>query len=275
MRKKSRFEDHMLMEVTRVGEDGITMHGNLYKDFNNVYGIAHGGYLYTVAHMAAEVCGELYLGGSWQVRSAECLFLHPLRNFPSVIHAVWISKDPAYPMVRAEVHDSKGALCFELNAALAPAWPAPAAAVQQIPKITTENMLPKTPDGEIKVPSLTSTFAKWLNIYVTHKDKERIVYSADLCEHNCDDYGFALPGAMFTAADCAAGGCLYYIDGKRPITVSANMHYLDRTVIGPVHAVPHAVRKGNFLNFYDVDLIDGAGKKVAVGQFIIRDMDKK
>ena len=53
------------------------------------------------------------------------------------------------------------------------------------------------------------------------------------------------------------------------------MHYLDRTVIGPVHAVPHAVRKGNFLNFYDVDLIDGAGKKVAVGQFIIRDMDKR
>ena len=133
------------MEVTHVGEDGITMHGNLYEDFNNVYGIAHGGYLYTVAHMAAEVCGELCLGGSWQVRSAECLFLHPLRNFPSVIHGVWISKDPAYPMVRAEVHDSKGALCFELNAALAPAWPAPAAAVRQIPKITTENMLPICP----------------------------------------------------------------------------------------------------------------------------------
>ena len=38
---------------------------------------------------------------------------------------------------------------------------------------------------------------------------------------------------------------------------------------------PMRCERGNFLNFYDVDLIDGAGKKVAVGQFIIRDMDKK
>ena len=35
VRKQTSFERNMLMEVTRVGEDGITMHGNLYKDFNN------------------------------------------------------------------------------------------------------------------------------------------------------------------------------------------------------------------------------------------------
>jgi acyl-coenzyme A thioesterase PaaI-like protein len=127
MRKQSRFERNMLMEVTEVRDDGITMHGNLYKDFNNVYGIAHGGYLYTVSHMAAEVCGELCLGGKWEVRSAECLFLQPLRIYPSVIRAVWVNKDPAYPMVRVEVHDSKGALCFELNATLSPAPSAPKA----------------------------------------------------------------------------------------------------------------------------------------------------
>lgn len=275
MRKKSRFEDHMLMEVTRVGEDGITMHGNLYKDFNNVYGIAHGGYLYTVAHMAAEVCGEICLGGKWEVRSAECLFLHPLRIYPSVIDTVWISKDPQYPMVRSEVRDSKGALCFELNAVLAPAAPMTLAETEQTPKIFSETLPPKMPDGQFHLPCLSTTFARLMNIYITAKDEKSIVYSADLCDRNCDEYGFALPAAMFTAADCAAGGCLYYIDGKRPITVSATMHYLERTVIGPVHAVPHAVRKGKFLNFYDVDLIDGAGKKVAVGQFIIRDMDKK
>ena len=275
VRKQSRFERNMLMEVTEVRNDGITMHGNLYKDFNNVYGIAHGGYLYTVAHMAAEICGELCLGGKWEVRSAECLFLHPLRIYPSVIDTVWVNKDPDYPMVRAEVRDSKGALCFELNAALTPARSAPETAVEQIPKIHTDNVPPKTPDGELKLPCLSSTFSKWLNIYTTAKEGESVVYSADLCERNCDEYGYTLPAAMFTAADCAAGGCLYYIDYKRPITVSANMHYFNRTAAGPVHAVPRPVRKGRFLNFYDVDIVDGAGKQVAAGQFIIRDMDKK
>lgn len=147
--------------------------------------------------------------------------------------------------------------------------------MEQIPKISTDNLPPKTPDGELKLPCLSSTFSRWLNIYTTAKEGERVVYSVDLCNRNCDEYGYVLPAAMFTAADCAAGGCLYYIDHKRPITVSATMHYLDRTAVGPVHAVPRPVRKGRFLNFYDVDLLDGAGKKVAVGQFIIRDMDKK
>ena len=264
----------MLMEVTRVGEDGITMHGNLYKDFNNVYGIAHGGYLYTVAHIAAKVCGELCLGGKWEVRSAECLFLHPLRIYPSVIDTVWVNKDSDYPMLRSEVRDSKGALCFELNAILAPARSNPEAVVQT-PKIHTDTLPPKSPDGEFQLPCVSTTFARLMNIYVTSKDEKSIVYSADLCENNCDDDGYVHPAAMFTAADCAAGGCLFYINGKRPITVSANMHYLQPTAVGPVHAVPRLVRNGNFLNFYDVEMVDGTGKTVAVGQFIIRDMDKK
>ena len=265
----------MLMEVTRVGADGITMHGNLYKDFNNVYGISHGGYLYTVAHIAAQVCGELCLGGKWDVRSAEALFLHPLRLYPSVIDAVWVNKDPDYPMLRAEVRDSSGALCFELNGVLTPAPADPEEAVIHTPKIITEQMPPKTPDGELKLPCLSSTFSRWLNIYTTAKEGEKITYSADLCEHNCDEFGYVLPAAMFTAADCAAGGCLYYIDHKRPMTVSATMHYFDSSAQGPVHAVARPVRKGKFLNFYDVDVIDEAGKKLAVGQFIIRDLDKK
>ncbi len=275
MRKPSRFERNMLMEVTRVGEDGITMHGNLYKDFNNVYGIAHGGYLYTVAHLAAEAAGELCLGGRWEVRSAECQFLHPLRIYPSVTDAVWLSKDPAYPMVRAEVRDSKGALCFEMTAELTPAEKEPETVIYHTPKIITNNPPPKSPHEEMQLPFLSSTFARRMNIYTTAKKGESVVYSVDLCERNCDDYGYVHPAAMFTAADCAAGGCLFYVDYKRPITVSANMHYLQRTAEGPVHAVPRPVRKGKFLNFYDVDMVDEAGKKVAVGQFIIRDMDKK
>ena len=275
MRNPSRFERNMLMEVTRVGDDGITMHGNLYEEFNNVYGIAHGGYLYTVAHLAAVAAGELCLGGSWEVRSAEALFLHPLRIFPSVIDAIWVNKDLDAPMLRAEVRDNQGALCFELNAVLKPAASVPESIVEHTPKIITENRPPKTPDGELKLPCMSSTFSKWLNIYTTAKEGEKMTYSVDLCERNCDEYGYVHPAAMFTAADCAAGGCLYYIDYKRPITVSATMHYFDRTAAGPVHTVARPVRKGKFLNFYDVDLIDGTGKLVGVGQFIIRDLDKK
>jgi uncharacterized protein (TIGR00369 family) len=188
---------------------------------------------------------------------------------------MWINKNAEYPMLRAEVRDSKGALCFELNAVLRPAMPKPDCVVEHIPTIITDRRLPKDPNEEPQFPCLSSTYSRWLDIYSTSKTDEVIVYTADLTDRNCDDFGYLHPAVMFTAADCSAGGCLFYIDKKRPITVSANIHYLDRTCVGPVHAVPRPVRKGKVINFFDVDLVDGAGKTVAVSQFIIRDMDQR
>jgi len=265
----------MRLTVSDVREDGITVQGQQEPEFNNVYGIAHGGYSYTVAHIACQMTGDLCLGGTWDVANAECLYLHPLRLYPSVITTRWIRKIESDPVLRAEVRDRQGALCFEMNVVLKPAGTAPERKVEHTPTIFTEKSLPQNPYDEMQLPCLSSTFSRWLNIYTTAREEDSLIYTVDLIEKNCDDYGYVHPAAMFTAADCAAGGCLFYIDKKSPLTVSANIHYFEKTCCGPVDAVPRPVRKGRILNFYDVDLVDGNGTRVAVAQFIVRDRDHK
>lgn len=275
MGRNERFEKNLLVETARVGENGITLIGNLYEEFNNVYGIAHGGYLYTIAHIAAQRTGSIFLGGEWEVADAQCLYLHPLRLYPARVDTVWLHRDPRQPTLRAEVRDSKGALCFTLNAALKPGSPVPDRVVEHTPTIITDRRLPKDPNEEPEFPCLSSTFSKWLDIFSTSKTDTTITYTADLSARNCDDYGYLHPAVMFTAADCSAGGCLFYIDKKRPITVSATIHYFDHTCAGPVHAVPIPVRKGRVLNFFHVELVDAEGTLAAAAQFVIRDMDQK
>lgn len=275
MRNWNRFEKNLLLEVAEVRDSGITVKGNLYEEFNNVYGIAHGGYLYTISHVAAQLTGELCIGGKWDVRSAQCLYLHPLRLYPACVDTTWLHKDPTQPTLRAQVRDGKGNLCFEMTVSLKPALPDPDEVVAHTPTIITDRRLPKDPNVEPEFPCLSSTFSKWLDIYSTSKTDTSITYSADLTHRNCDDFGYLHPAVMFTAADCAAGGCLFYIDKRQPITVSATIHYFGRTCKGPVHAVPTPIRKGRVLNFYNVDLVDGAGQTVATSQFVIQDMNHK
>lgn len=273
MRKQNRFEQKMLLEVLDVRENGITVQGNSYEEFNNIYGIAHGGYLYTIAHIASQMTGDLCLGGKWDVRNAECVYLHPLRLYPARVDTIWINREEAYPLLRAEVRDNKGVLCFELNASLMVAEAESDEVVSHVPTIYTDRRLPKDPNEKPQFPCLSSTFSRWIDIYSTSMTDEIIVYSADLTDRNCVESGYLHPAVMFTAADCAAGGCLFYIDKKRPITVSANIHYLKRAFSGPVHAVSRPVRKGKILNFFDVDLVDENGTCYATSQFVIQHLD--
>ena len=273
MREQNRFEKKMLLDVLEVRENGITVQGNPYEEFDNIYGIAHGGYLYTVAHISAQMTGDLCLGGKWDVRNAECIYLHPLRLYPSRIDTVWLNKEEKYPLLRAEVRDRNGTLCFELNCTLMVAEKEPDEIISHTPTIFTDRRLPKDPNEKPQFPCLSSTFSKWLDIYSTSMTDEIIVYSADLTDRNCVESGYLHPAVMFTAADSSAGGCLFFIEKKRPITVSANIHYLKRTFCGPVHAVSRPVRKGRILNFFDVDLIDGNGVCVATSQFVIQHLD--
>ena len=275
MREQNRFEKKMLLDVLEVRDNGITVQGNSYDEFNNIYGIAHGGYLYTVAHISAQMTGNLCLDGKWDVRNAECIYLNPLRQYPVRIDTVWVNKDERYPLLRVEVRDHSGMLCFELNCTLMVAEEEPREWISHTPTIITDRRLPKDPYEKPQFPCLSSTFSKWLDIYSTSMTDEIIVYSADLTDRNCVESGYLHPAVMFTAADCAAGGCLFFIEKKRPITVSANIHYLKRTFCGPVHAVSRPVRKGRILNFFDVDLIDGNGVCVATSQFVIQHLDHK
>ena len=99
------------------------------------------------------------------------------------------------------------------------------------------------------------------------------MYALDLNQNNCDTKGYAHPAAMFTVADSAVGGSLVRIEKKKPVTVSASIHYLAKAEAGLVEARPRLTRGGRALYFYDVDLVDGNGTTAAVAQFVVQSLE--
>lgn len=252
------------IEVVNVGKDGITVCGNMRQEFYNIYGIAHGGYLYTLGHMAAQLSGQICLGGDWEVSEASCQYLNPLRVAPARAETELVGMTGTAPVYRVQVFDAQDKLCFEEMATLHPAEPATEVFVQE-PKLSC--LAPKA--GE------RVTFAKFLHVYETAREETRVVYTADLCGENCDASGVLHSSAMFTAADAATSGSLFHVQGKDPITVSASIYYFQNAVVGPVSAVPKLIRSGRVLHYYDVDIMDGVGTVVASAQFIIQDLGHK
>jgi len=268
------FMERINVEVLEIKRNGIVLQGNVQKDFYNVYGIAHGGYLYTLGHVAAQLTGELCMGGGWEVADASCQYLHPLRIFPAKAETMWVGGGEDAPCLRIEVRDGSGKLCFEQNVVLREDT-APSVDVVHTPTIFTDRPLPNDCYEQPQFPCITSTFSKYLNIYSTGFRDTGLVYTVDLTADNCDGRGYAHPGAIFTAADAAAGGSLYYVQKKRPITVSASIHYFDKTTCGPVHTIPRLVRGGRSLYYYDLDIVDGRDRLVAIGQFIIQNISDR
>ena len=256
------FEERIQTELVEVHESGLTIRGVMKPEFFNVYGIAHGGYLYTLAHIAAEQAGALCLGGSWEVSDVSCQYLHPLRAVPGTAVAERVDRCGDMPVFRVKILDARGAYCYEQMTVLKRMEDA-APIVPPAPQY--EHLFPKA--GE------RVTYAQYLRIYRTETEQERVIYTVDHCDQNADRFGAAHPGAMFTAADAATSGCMFFINGKNPITVSANMHYICHPTAGPVRAVPTLLRAGRILHDYNVDMIDSEGNVVACGQFIVRNLD--
>ena len=263
------FVGRLNLSLLEIEKNGIVLLGNERPELYNVYGIAHGGYLYTLGHIAAQLTGELCLGGNWQVSNATCQYLNPMRHFPVRAETQCVGADEDSPYLQVRIYDSRDLLCFTQSIVLKDCA-APDRRVTHTPTIHDALPLPRSCFEELRFPCLSSTFAKFMNIYSIGRKESGIIYAVDLSEVNCDDYGFVHPGALFTAADAASGGSMFYIHKMRPITVSATIHYFRQTAAGPVSVVPRLVRGGRSLFYYDVDIIDDEGSPVAAAHFIMQ-----
>ena len=73
--------------------------------------------------------------------------------------------------------------------------------------------------------------------------------------------------------DNCAAACVAMMQKKRPVTVSAAVHYLSPAVKGPITATGSLLRAGNKLAYYDIIVRDGTGRKCAKTQFIMNCTD--
>lgn len=261
------------IEVSEVTEKGIVTLANHREEACNHYGMAHGGYLHTLAHISMILDGEIRLGGAWEVADAFCEYLRALRAFPVKTVTTQIGNDPTAPVYLAEVFDAKGALCYTQTSALRRAAEVKGEPVVHTPLITSASPMPKDLDVEPPFPCYSTSYSKWLNCYSIRKQGTGLVYALDLCEANCDEMGNVFPAAVFTLGDSAVGGSLVRIERKNPLTVCASMRFLKHSSTSLVAAIPRLVRGGKKLFYYDVDIVDGAGEVLAVGQFVIQSLE--
>lgn len=259
------------LQVTAMENGEVTVEAAVQENFFNRYGMAHGGYLYTFGHLAAQLSAMTLLGGEWEVRDASCMYLMPLRSQKAKAKCLLRDADPIAPAVAVAVYDDRDRLCFDLNVTLRTAT-VPQVTVTQTPTILSAEPMPKDPDVVPPFPCLGTTFTRYYNIYSVEIRSDCLVYAADLCETNCDAYGRVHPCVLFTAADSAAGGSMVRIERKQPLTVTASIHYMGHTTQGLVSAVCKPVRRAKAMTYYNVDLIDGAGQCVAFAQFAMQNL---
>ena len=67
-------------EVLEVRENGLLTRAASKKEFCNAYGFAHGGFTYTVGHLAAVASAELCLNRKAVVTDASCEYLTSLNG---------------------------------------------------------------------------------------------------------------------------------------------------------------------------------------------------
>jgi len=269
---KNLLARRLVLEVVEIKENEIVTAADYKPEFCNPYGMAHGGFLHTLAHLTSLIAGEICVGGIWEAADVSCQYLRSLRQFPVKTLVRRIGFDDCAPVFAAEVCDAKGAVCYTQTMSLRRPEPV-GDPVCHTPKITNPSPMPKDPDAEPPFPCYTTAFSRMLNCYSIRRQGTGLVYALDLNDVNCDEYGMVYPPAVFTLADSAVGGSLVRIEKKNPITVSASMRFLRRSAAGLVEAIPRLTRGGRSLYYYDVDVVDGNGQCVAFAQFVIQKLE--
>jgi len=270
---KNLLAQRLGLKVGEVNQDGIVTYAESQNDVCNPYGMAHGGYLHTLAHLTSLIAGEINFGGRWEAADASCQYLRSLRQFPVKTVATQIGADRNAPVYLAEVYDAKGVLCYTQTSSLRPAAVAEGEPVCHTPIITSASPMPKDLNAEPPFPCLTTSYSRLMNCYSIRKQGTGLVYALDLNEINCDETGAVYPATVFTLADSAVGGSMVRIERKSPLTVSASIRFLKRSTESLVSAIPRLIRGGRKLFYYDVDVVDGAGEHIAFAQFVVQSLD--
>lgn len=239
--------------------------------FLNPYGFAHGGFLYTIGHIAARNMALVCLGRHMQVVQSTCQYLDRVTCAPITAEAKLLSIYDAAVVCEAQVKDGKGNVCFLQTLIL-----------QDTTNDNVELLYPKAYEGDkqskymgtgLFAGNQRKSFDDVCHIGNPFADKKGIHVSTDLYNDICSDRGYVHQGVLFTMCDNCAAACVAMMQKKRPVTVSAAVHYLSPAVKGPITATGSLLRAGNKLAYYDIIVRDGTGRKCAKTQFIMNCTD--
>ena len=239
--------------------------------FLNPYGFAHGGFLYTIGHIAARNMALVCLNRHMQVVQSTCQYLDRVTCAPITAEAKLLSIYDAAVVCEAQVKDGKGNVCFLQTLIL-----------QDTTNDNVELLYPKQYEGEKQSKYMGTglfkgnqrkSFDDVCHIGSPFADKNGIHVSTDLYNDICSDRGYVHQGVLFTMCDNCAAACVAMMQKKRPVTVSAAIHYLAPAIKGPITATGTLLRAGNKLAYYDIIVRDGTGRKCAKTQFIMNCTD--
>ena len=239
--------------------------------FLNPYGFAHGGFLYTMGHIAARNMALICLSRHMQVVQSTCQYIDRVTTTPITAEAKLLSVYLEAVVCETKVLDGNGNLCFSQTLILQDTTND--GVELQFPKVYKGKKGSKYAGGPIMRPGMNKTFDDLCHVSDPYADKWGINVSTDLYADICSDRGYVHQGVLFTMCDNCAAACVGMLQKKRPVTVSAAVHYLRPAIKGPITATGTLMRAGNKLAYYDIIVRDGTGKKCAKTQFIMNCTD--
>lgn len=238
---------------------------------NNPYGFAHGGFLYTIGHIAARNMALICLDRHMQVVQSTCQYLDRVQCGPIVAQAKLLSIYSDTVVCEAEVMDGKGKACFLQTLVLQDT--VDDGVTLMSPKVFSGKKESKYAMGNFTPPGGKQSFDDICHIGNPFADQDGIHVSTDLYGDTSSDSGYVHQGVLFTMCDNCAAACVAMLERKRPVTVSATIHYLQPAVEGPITATGKLLRGGNKLSYYEIVVRDGKGKSCAKTQFIMNCTD--
>jgi len=263
-------------EVVEVRSNGLMTRAENKKEFCNAYGFAHGGFVYTVGHLAAIASAEVCLNRKTVVTEASCEYLASLTGAYAYAETELLRAGGTRIEYRVTIRDEKNRDCFKQVIILKEV---------SHPEVTVTGKQPTlfmSKEGDsvdevtgLAYPRLSPFFATTCHCFMSGRGESGMKYSVDLLDDVYDVYGTAHGGAIYTCCDACAGGSMAMLLEKRPVTVSSSIHYLRPATEGPVTVEAKLVRNGKQLVFYDLDITDANGVLVGVAQFIMQGVEYK
>ena len=240
--------------------------------FLNPYGFAHGGFLYTIGHIAARNMALVCCGRHMQVVQSTCQYLDRVTCAPITAEARLLSVYHEAVVCEAKVRDGKGNLCF-LQTLILQDTTEDGVELRYPKKYKGEKGSKYAASGMFAAMGSRKSFDDLCHIGNPTADAKGIHVSTDLYSDTSSDRGYVHQGVLFTMCDNCAAACVAMMQKKRPVTVSAAVHYLSPAVKGPITATGKLLRAGNKLAYYDIIVKDGTGRNCAKTQFIMNCTD--
>lgn len=265
------FTERLSLRVQSYDKKKVVIRCDSKDVFLNPYGFAHGGFLYTMGHIAARNMALICCGRHMQVVQSTCQYMDRVTATPITAEAKLLSVYLEAVVCETKVMDGNGNVCFLQTLILQDTTDD--GVELAYPKTYKEKAASKYAGGPVMKAGVKKSFDDLCHIGNPYADRKGIHVSTDLYSDICSDRGYVHQGVLFTMCDNCAAACVGMIQKKRPVTVSATVHYLSPAIKGPITATGSLLRAGNKLAYYDIIVRDGTGRKCAKTQFIMNCTD--